>query len=115
MILYVRIQYFFRADKNNNIIVVPKSLRNNVLKMLQDDFGHPGIKKTLSKVKERYFWPGLAKFVKHFCASCHSCAINKDNKAPNNAPLLPISTHNLEPFEKVAIDILGPLPVAKDG
>ncbi len=29
--------------------------------------------------------------------------------------MLPISRHNLEPFEKVAIDILGPLPVTKDG
>ncbi len=106
---------FVRADNNNNIIVVPKSLRNDVLKRLHDDFGHPGIKKTLSRVKERYFWHSLTKFVKHYCACCHFCAINKDNKAPNNAPLLPISTHNLEPFEKVAIDILDPLPVAKDG
>ncbi len=48
---------FVRADNNNNIIVVPKSLRNDVLKMLHDDFGHLGIKKTLSRVKERYFWP----------------------------------------------------------
>ncbi len=46
---------------------------------------------------------------------CHFCAVNKDNKAPINAPLLQISTHNLETFEKVAIDILGPLPIAKDG
>ncbi len=83
--------------------------------MLHDDFGHPGIKKTLSRVKERYFWPGITKFVKHYCECCLFCAINKDNKALNNAPLLPISTHNLEPFEKVAIDILGPLPVTKDG
>ncbi len=29
--------------------------------------------------------------------------------------MLPISTHNLKPFEKVDIDILGPLPVTKDG
>ncbi len=76
--------------------------------MLHNDLGHPGIKKTLSRVKERYFWPSLIKFVKHYCA------VNKDNKAPNNAPLVPISTHNLEPFEKVAIDILAALPVTKD-
>ncbi len=80
--------------------------------MLHDDFCHPGIKKTLSRVKERYFWPSFVKFVKNYCACCHSCAVNK---APNNAPLLPISTDNLEPFEKVAIDILGPFPVTKDG
>ena len=33
--------------------------------------------------------------VKSFCKSCHSCAINKDNTAPNNAPLLPIGTSSL--------------------
>ncbi len=30
---------FVRADNNINIIVVPKSLCNDVLKMLHDDFG----------------------------------------------------------------------------
>ncbi len=46
---------FVRADDNKHIIVVPKSLHNDVFKMLHDDFGHPGIKKTLSRIKERYF------------------------------------------------------------
>ncbi len=54
------------------------------------------------------------KFVQNYFAYCHSCAVNKDNKAPTNAPLLLISTHNLEPFEKVAIEILGLLTVTKD-
>ncbi len=75
---------FVRADNKNNIIVVPKSPCNDI----------SGIRKTLSRVKERYFWPGLAKFVKHNCASCHFCAVNKDNKAPNNAPLLAIMANS---------------------
>ena len=41
--------------------------------------------------------------------------MNKDNKAPNNAPLTPIDTSMLEPFQKVGMDILGPLPESHDG
>ena len=102
--------YYVKSNDCNNIIVVPKSARPDVIKMLHDDLGHPGMKKTILRVQERYFWPGLTKEVKTFCKNCHLCAINKDNVAPNNAPLLPISTFNLAPFEKVAIDILGPFP-----
>ncbi len=100
---------------NSNVLVLPKSVRNDVLTFLHDNLGHQGINKLTYRVKERYFWPNLDKDVKNFCKACHSCAINKDNKAPNSAPLRPIRNSTLEPFERVAIDILGPLPEADDG
>jgi hypothetical protein len=106
---------FVLSNDPNNVIVVPNSMRNAVVKNLHDNFGHPGIKKTYARVKERFYWPGLCKFVKTFCKNCHLCAVNKDNPPPNSAPLLPIATSSLEPFEKVAMDILGPLPTATDG
>ena len=106
---------FIKANDSNNIIVVPQSLREKIVEHLHDKFGHPGISKTISRVKDRFYWPGLTKFVKLFCKNCHMCAINKDNPAPNNAPLLPIETDMLEPFQKVALDILGPLPESENG
>ena len=88
---------------------------NFILEYLHNNFGHIGISKLIHKVGERFYWPNLNKDVKNFCSKCHLCAVNKDNKAPNNAPILPMSTTSLEPFQKVGMDILGPLPEATDG
>ena len=102
-------------NDNHDIYVVPESARLCVLEYLHKNFGHLGTHKLLYRVKERFFWPGLNKDVTNFCKQCHECAINKDNRPPNSAPLVPIDTSMLEPFQKTAIDILGPLPEASDG
>ena len=104
---------YVKRDENH-IIVVPKSVRQNVLKFLHDNYGHQGMNKLLYRVKERYYWPNLNLDIRTFCKSCHSCAVNKDNRPPNSAPLLSMSTSTLELFQRVAIDILGPLPEATD-
>ena len=106
--------FYVKCD-NSKILVVPKSARNEILSLLHDNLGHPGIQKLLYRVQERYFWPNLSKDVKDYCNKCHSCAVNKDNRAPNNAPLVPIETSALNPFQKVGMDILGPLPETDDG
>jgi hypothetical protein len=102
----------------NNIkskIVVPKSVRSRILNDLHDSIGHNGITKTLQRVQERFYWPGLSGYVKRYCKLCHICAVTKDNPSPNSAPLIPINVSNLEPFQMVGMDILGPFPEAKNG
>ena len=58
-------------------LVVPSASRFEVLKSLHDDLleGHLGIEKTYTKIRTRYFWPGLFKDVQHWCRSCTSCAM----------------------------------------
>jgi hypothetical protein len=106
---------FYVLNSDASQLIVPKSARVNILKELHDKIGHNGISKTLCRVRERYFWPGMLSFVKKYCKSCHICAINKDNPSPNSAPLVPISTSHLEPFQMVGMDILGPFPTAVNG
>ena len=105
----------FVKTGSNNILVVPKSVREDILTYLHSNFGHVGINKMLYRIQERYFWPGIRKDIIKLCKSCHSCARYKDNTAPNSAPLMPIDISLLEPFQKVGMDILGPLPEAEDG
>ncbi len=64
---------FVRADDNNNIIVVPKSLHYDVLKMLIDDFDDPGIKKTLSRVKEILLAWSCEVWKKNLCMMSFLC------------------------------------------
>lgn len=84
---------------------------------LAHDFmgGHLGVKKTLGKVLRYFYWPGISSDVRHFCQSCHVCQMSgKPNQKLKPAPLIPIPVVN-EPFSKVIIDCVGPLPKSKKG
>ena len=53
-------------------VVVPRSLVKDVLTSLHDDptSSHLGITKTLSKVRERYYWPDQRQDVEDWCRKC---------------------------------------------
>lgn len=111
----IKINDLYVRETDRNQIVAPLSVRNYILSELHDKIGHNGIEKTMKRVQERYYWPGLSTFVKKYCKACYVCAVTKDNAPPNSAPLVPINTSNLEPFQMVGMDILGPFPTAVNG
>ncbi len=68
----------------------------------------------MAKMVGRYFaWPGMAREIIEYCRSCEKCQIRSKYK-PRRAPAVerPILA---EPFESVAIDLVGPLPKGKGG
>lgn len=75
--------------------------------------GHLGIKKTLSKVQSRYFWYQLRNDVKKWCTKCDICVSKKNPPKKYKAPLIAFNVG--APFERIALDILGPLPLTKQG
>lgn len=98
-------------------IVVPKSLRPQVLSLAHDHSlsGHLGVTKTYKRVLRYFFWPGLKSDVASFCRSCHTCQVSgKPNQVIPVAPLKPIPVMG-EPFEHVIVDCVGPLPKTKSG
>lgn len=98
-------------NTGNNItwqIVIPQKLRPSILQQLHNSVtgGHLGIKKTLSKVRQRYFWYGLRKFVEQWCRTCDICA---SKKSPSQRPKAPMKQYNVgAPMERIALDIMGP-------
>ena len=74
--------------------------------------GHLGEAKTLSRLKERYYWPGHYADVQHWCATCPRCAARKSPTPRNRAPLSSIKVG--EPLQLVAVDLLGPFPQSDD-
>ncbi len=62
----------------------------------------------------RYFlWPGMSKDLVDHCGSCKVCQLKSKYK-PRKAPVVerPILT---EPFESVAVDLVGLLPKGRGG
>ncbi|KAL4082984.1 hypothetical protein QTP88_028314 [Uroleucon formosanum] len=71
--------------------------------------GHRGINQTLKRIQMQFNWDGLAEDVKEYVAKCPSCQIHKTFNKNVKQPMV-ISTTAMEPFEKVFIDVVGPLP-----
>ncbi len=100
-------------EEFREVVVLPKSLRGKVLKLGHDMNGHLGGEK-VSRLVSRYFvWPNMAKEIMEYCASCELCQ-RKSKSKPRRAPAVdrPVMS---EPFETVAIDLVGPLPKGKGG
>ena len=74
--------------------------------------GHVGVERTLQRIRKRFWWPGVAKDVKNYVQSCPEC--QKVAKRPIKVPLIKMPVIS-KPFERIAIDIVGPLPKTSNG
>ncbi|KAI5617705.1 hypothetical protein C0J50_22774 [Silurus asotus] len=100
-----------------NQVVVPKVYRKDILTMAHSLplGGHLGVNKTVNKIMKQFFWPGLRKDVANFCRTCHTCqVVGKHQFDPPVAPLKPIPAFG-EPFSRVIVDCVGPLPKTRTG
>lgn len=76
--------------------------------------GHYGFNKTYSKIKERYNWTNMKSDIRKYIKNCHSCQLNKTNFKPTKQPM-EITTTAEAPFERIAFDVVGPLPLTESG
>ena len=70
------------------------------------------LEKLCLKLK-RYFWYKMRQCVQYWCNKCDICA---SKKSPHKRPRAPMKQYIVgAPWERMAIDILGPLPRSEDG
>ncbi|GFW79112.1 retrovirus-related Pol polyprotein from transposon 412 [Trichonephila clavipes] len=96
-------------------LVLPRSRIPEVLKELHGSptGGHFGVMKPLHRVRERFFWGKVRADVEQWCKSCDACAARKGPKIRSRGKL---HRYNVgAPFERIAFDILGPLPRTASG
>ena len=88
-------------------VVLPNAMKDLAMESMHDNMfaGHFGVKKTLTRVKLRYYWPGYMKDVEDWCRTCLVCQRRKHPPSKNVAPLQSINTGQ-GPFEQVALDIV---------
>ena len=96
-------------------IVLPKPLRPRVLEELHNSksASHLGINKMLHKVQLRFYWIGLGADVRSWVRKCTVCARAKHPPKKMRTPLQRYQVG--APLERVAMDILGPLPETERG
>jgi hypothetical protein len=95
-------------------IVLPKSQRCQVLKLAHDVpmAGHMGQERSLRRIRRRFWWPGLERDVKQYIRSCPRC--QKVARKEQRAPMVEMPIIGT-PFERIAMDMVGPLPISITG
>ncbi len=95
-------------------LVAPLRIRDEVFRQLHTvrQGGHFGLRRTVAVVRARFFWPGIKADVERWCRECQTCQRTKTK--PKRLGLM-----QQEPaggrFERVAIDIMGELPLTENG
>ncbi|KXJ06192.1 Retrovirus-related Pol polyprotein from transposon 412 [Exaiptasia diaphana] len=74
--------------------------------------GHLGRFKTLRKMQESFWRPGMSTAVTDYCKSCLVCAECKSGKRPR-APLTTMTSTS--PMQRIHVDIVGPIPRSRKG
>jgi len=71
--------------------------------------GHLGSNRMYNKIREQYFWKNMRSEIENYVKNCTSCQTNKALRKINRAPMQ-ITTTSTTPFERLSLDIVGPLP-----
>ncbi|XP_069140935.1 uncharacterized protein [Argopecten irradians] len=96
-------------------LVVPAQYRNFVLRLAHDSVmaGHLGAKRTADRILLEFYWPGVIADVSRYCRSCDVCQRTFPKGRVTKVPLGRMPLIDV-PFQRVAIDLVGPLQPATD-
>ena len=106
-------------DETGNVkyrrILFPQHLLQELLQSLHGTaHKHPGVSKMLQEIRQRYYYPSMAKHGKKWEDGCEQCA--KDKRVPNATitPELPnLPEWDLGPEEAMQIDLFPNLPPSR--
>jgi hypothetical protein len=96
----------------NNRLVIPECYRNTIMQQLSNNAGHLAVERTLTQIKQRFHWIGIRDSVKAWvakCVPCQRCTIGQHHSARLQIKIVGA------PWERVAIDVLGPLNMTDEG
>ena len=108
----------FTNNTNNKIddkLVIPFESRGIILQNAHESAlaGHRSVRKTKHIITSEFFWPKMNKDITEYVKTCPIC-----QKARPPGKIKPIELGYMQiigaPFKKVAIDIVGPLPMTNN-
>ncbi|KAI2656613.1 Transposon Tf2-9 polyprotein [Labeo rohita] len=92
-------------------LFVPESVRSAVLRWSHASrlAVHPGVRGTLTSVRQRFWWPAIVRDVRRYVASCPVCAQSKSSNSPPAGLLRPLPIPS-RPWSHIALDFVSGLP-----
>ena len=97
-------------------VVVPKTYRQDILGIAHETplAGRMGVNKTFQKILDHFYRLNLRKDIVGYCKSCLAQMVGKPNRTNRKAPLQSPPVIQ-EPFSRVVVDCVGPLPKTRSG
>ena len=83
-------KYSSKKDTDEKIqLVVPTELRHKVVSLAHDTLlaGHRGAGKTLSRMQQEFYWPGVHDYITRYVASCDLCQRNVSKGTVAKVPI----------------------------
>jgi len=72
--------------------------------------GHKGVTKTYNRLRPHFYWNTMKKDIQNFIQKCRQCQLKKLTKMKTKQPMIITDTPG-SAFDKVSLDIMGPLPI----
>ena len=83
-------------------LVLPQRYHRKVLTALHDHMGHQGIDRTLDLLRERVYWPSMAKDAQNWVTNCRRCQIARGDYNQPKPKISHLEAHN--PLDLVCLD-----------
>lgn len=122
--IYVSDDYVYKRTKfatgdpvdedNSWKMWIPKELQDGIITSAHasPSSGHGGIHKTLSRIREKYYWPHMASDVQRIIRKCEVCNVSKRTNAFRKT-IMGKQFLTERPFQRLYIDFMGPYPRPK--
>lgn len=98
---------YYNIQPNLPKLYIPKTSRFELLKLFHDENCHIGFDKTLSKLKEYFWFPRMFAYVHKYIKHCLICIERKGHSGPKQGFLHPIEKTPI-PFHTIHLDCTGP-------
>ena len=83
-------------------LVLPQRYHRKVLTALHDHMGHQGVDRTLDLLRERVYWPSMAKDAQNWVTNCRRCQIARGDYNQPKPTIGHLEAHN--PLDLVCLD-----------
>ena len=95
-------------------LFVPPELRSQVVHWAHTSLlsCHPGVRRTVFVVRQRFWWPGVVASVKEYVAACPVCARHKSSHRPSAGLLHPLPVPS-RPWSDISLDFVTGLPLSE--
>ena len=105
---------FTHGNKDGIQLCIPPKLKEKALKLIHAHLGkHEGVNRSISRAQQSFSWPSMCKDITIHVKSCRTCLTYKPSTLPR--ALLRAYPGVAAPFERVAMDLMGPFHRTSSG
>ena len=94
-------------------LCAPRIFREQIVDGYHTENCHIGFDRLYSTLRQKYYWPRMYSQLRELVLGCQDCQQSKKQSKEKKAPLCPLPI--VPAFERIHIDILGPLPKDPQG